>query len=467
MITARIDGLVWRAAVVPGTLAVAAIAGGCGSARVSDAPPDPSEISGRYIAAICDADMGATAFADSRLARPSESARDAMTVVGLPIAPPPGADATTWRTSVAQVPVSNSVVGPTAALAVSPDGTRAYVAETRGQAGPGASTMRDLPPGRKVTMINLDDPANPVLAAELEGLRSPAALDVHPAGDLLAIAPGDEDSDIWVVPVGATGFGDPVEWELPGLPEEMDGAKPAGVAWHPDGRHLAVTYPGQDAVAFFEFTRDGAADGAMGLAPWGAPVKVGKHPYAGRFTPDGRHFVTADLHWGQDVEGYLVGAPEGSVTVVRLSTVESAVAEGAPEVRHEVASTATVGISPEGLAVSPDGRWVVTANLRRSMLPATDPRVTMGGSLSLLGLDGKTGELISHGEFPLKAMPEGICFDAAGRHVVVTQFRSFDPQAVDGELAFFKLVPGREPRLVPGDFYVGVGVGPHGVVIVR
>lgn len=231
-------------------------------------------------------------------------------------------------------------------------------------------------------------------------------------------------------------------------------------------------------VAFYEFTRSGA-NGGMELAPWGDPVPVGKFPFMGKFTPDGKYYISTNLHWGADVADYLVGAPEGDLSVIRLSSVPSSVpaqrADGAeeeppPSVVHQVVSTAQVGVSPEGLAISSDGAWIATANLRRSMLATSDPRVTLGGSVSLLSLDYAEGTLTNHGEWELPGMPEGLTFDSKSRHIVVTQFRSLDPNAVDGELAFFKVVPamkGEGPKLVPGDFYVGVGTGPHGVVIVR
>jgi len=124
-----------------------------------------------------------------------------------------------------------------------------------------------------------------------------------------------------------------------------------------------------------------------------------------------------------------------------------------------------VGVSPESMAISSDGRYVVTANLRQSMMPVGSSELT-GGSISLLTLDD-SGMLTSHGEVELAAMPQGISFDRGNNHLIVSQFRSTDPEAVDGELAFFKLNKGASPSLTAGDFFVGVGIGPHGVVIVR
>src|SRR3546814_9629142 len=68
------------------------------------------------------------------------------------------------------------------------------------------------------------------------------------------------------------------------------------VQWHPSGRYLAVNLNTLNQVAFFQV--DEAADGKLALRAWGEPVAVGADPFVGRFTPDGRYYLTAD--WGRD-----------------------------------------------------------------------------------------------------------------------------------------------------------------------
>jgi DNA-binding beta-propeller fold protein YncE len=486
-----------RAALFAGAITPAALLllGGCTQTlEVTDTtPPLPSQITGRFIAVVCDADMGATAFVDGLLSRRSESDKDALTIVGLPLNAP-GSDEQRAQTPYAQVEVSNSVMGPPRALTLNPSGTLAFVAETRGRAGAGALRVGDLPEGRVITPIDLRDPLNPKVLPAIDVGAAPVTVDINPAGDLLAVTLAKPGAQIALIAIstdtdGNWAFGEKLTFPLAGL----DDSVASSAVWHPSGRYLGVTIPGQDLVAFYEFARD--INGAPGLARWGEPLKVGTHPFHGVFTPDGKRFIATELHWGPQVEGYLVGAPDGSLSVIELSDVPSSVGESAaaapatpesssegepavasapaaPAVVHRVADQVQVGISPEGLAISPDGRWIVTSNLRRSMLPTSDKRfIDSGGngSVNLLSL-ASDGKLTSHGEFALNAMPEGITFDAEGRHVIVTQFRSLDPQAVDGELAFFKLVtkgPEGSPTLIPSEYFVGVGVGPHGLVIVR
>src|SRR5439155_934782 len=98
----------------------------------SSGAPRLGDVSGHYIVSICDADTPATALADSKLGEHDPKAVDALTVLALPIREPE----TPW----AQISVSNSVVGPPDALAVSGDGKTAVVIESRGPASAAMTT---------------------------------------------------------------------------------------------------------------------------------------------------------------------------------------------------------------------------------------------------------------------------------------------------------------------------------------
>ncbi|MBX3404268.1 MAG: beta-propeller fold lactonase family protein [Phycisphaeraceae bacterium] len=423
-------------------LSVAALTG-CASK-----PLGPGDVAGRYIVAICDADMSATAFGTGALGERDPGARDCLTIVSLPITEP--------QTDFAQIAVSNSALGPPNALSVSADGRLAFVVESRGPAGSGAMSIGDLSPGENLAVIDLSAPMSPRLLGTIVVGVEPTAVAAHPSQRLVAVANRSPRQQLVMVAYDEHGYpiDDAMAWPLFGLDD--DSARATGLAWRPQGDGLAVTLPERDEVMFYRFGRD--ADGSAMLTAWGGPVRVGKYPYSGAFTPDGRFFITTDLQWGPEVEGFIVGAPAGQLTVIRLDD------EGA----HRVVSTATVGVSPEGLAISRDGRLVATSNLMRTFLPEEDARATQEGSLSLLTLSPATGELTHAGEFPIAAMPAGIAFDAKDQFLAVTQFRSFDPNATTGELSFWRVNrSGSRPSLEQMDFYVGLGQGPHGVLIIR
>jgi DNA-binding beta-propeller fold protein YncE len=449
--------------------ALALLAGGCqshGQRYAADPNPSPESIKGKYIAVLCDADMPATAFADGLLGARNPGSADALTVVSLPIAMPTGEE-DKWQTTVAQVPVSNSVMGPPASIAVTADGKTAYIVESRGPASPSASKVDDLPVGRTLTAVCMEDPAKPHTLASMDVGAEPRGVDVSPDGRWVAVVLNTPGSQLLIVPTSAEkALGEPLSFPLPGLDSA---ARPSSVAWHNDGRHLAVTLPDTGQVAFFEFNPD-IGGGTPGIAPWGAAVSAGKYPFMGKFSPCGRFFIVSDVKWGADVPGFLAAPAPGQVFAIRLSEKPSSVTDAGTldleGTAHQIASAVEVGISPESLAISPDGKFVVTANLKGSFLNIGDDRFTPGGSLSLLGLNADTG-LTLFGEFPINAMPEGLAFDATGRHLIVSQFRSFEPGAVDGELAFFRILEENPPRIDQILFWVGVGTGPHGVLIVR
>lgn len=416
--------------------------GGCGSG--SSAGAGPSAVRGRYLVTLCDADPPAD-IGGGFLVERNPASRDALTVVALPIREP--------VTPAAQVDVGNSALGSPVSLAVSPDGRFAYVVETRGAPSGLMRTVNDLPPGDSLTAIDLSDPLLPRPAGSVFVGAEPCAVDVHPAGDLLALVTSSRRHQLVTVPVSEGQLGDPVSWGLLGL--EDDTARPTSVAWHPSGRALAITLGERDQAVFYAFRRE--ADGELAIASWGRPLQVGRAPIMGRFTPDGRYFATLDANRSLSDAGAGHPAGLGRLTLVRVS--DDVDAPDDSRTSHRVVASAPLPAGPVGMAISPDGRLIACVTI-------TSGEGGPGGSISLFTL-GRDGSLLEAGSYPIGAVPAGVGFDAAGRFLLVSQYRSLDPAAQDGEVAFWAIRPGNPPRLEQQEFFVGVGAGPHGTVIVR
>jgi hypothetical protein len=163
-----------------------------------------------------------------------------------------------------------------------------------------------------------------------------------------------------------------------------------------------------------------------------------------------------------------------SYVLAQASTITSiafdATADGAGRVRHVVVGMAPVGALAEEFAISPDGRRVVSLNMENSFLAPGDERLSFFSSLTLLDLDPATGRLTPLHTLPFEGiLPEGITFDASGRHLAVANFAHFNPQRPISQTTvdFFRLVEGPRPMLVQMDVRVPVMRGAHVVKVVR
>ncbi len=371
-------------------------------------------IDAERIVAIADADHLASTYADQVLAPADSASRDAL-VVWSPrskTVPPVLADA------------PNSVTSPPEVLALSPDSDTAYVVERLGQRGPGITTVPQLPRGGRLTAIDLRDAARPRMAATLDLGQSPEALDLRADGRMLAVVSNTaQASRVQLVAVDGARLGRVHVFDLADLGVTGDSQGPRGsvtasaVAWHPSGKAIAVNLNTRDGIAFFRVAA--GRDGAPTLHAWGAPLRVGRDPFTGRFTPDGRHYLSLD--WGRDfaaktLDGRLPRAPS-RISVVRLADRDDA--HGA----HAVVGSAPTDRSSEGIAVSPDGRLVATVNMRETVLPADSPRHTREASISLLAFDPSSGALRPLGNTLFEGvLPEGASFDRSGRHLLVSVY---------------------------------------------
>jgi hypothetical protein len=384
------------------------------------------------VVALSDGDYVASTYADGVLPPAEAGHRDLLSTVGI----------RDGVVSSAHVELSNSVTAAPEVLALSPDGRTAFVAERLAGRQAGDTRSGQLPAGDRLFAVDVTDPGAPAIAAVAAIAESPEALAVHPDGTRVAVVSNTPVASVLqLVPWTPAGFGDPVTFDLAGLgiTGSAEGARggitATNVHWHPGGRALAVNITTQNRVAFL--TVDGTS-----VAPWGEPVTTGVDPFVGRFTPDGRHYLTSD--WGRDLAAPTLAErlPDSRST---LSVIE--VGEiGSPAPR--VVGTAESDKSAEGLAVSPDGRWVATVNMRGTALPAGSVGFDEHASVSLLRRDGATGDLTKIGDYPLAGvLPEGGAFDPSGRYFIATVFEG-RPGSPDGPgLQVYRVGPDDAPGL--------------------
>lgn len=405
---------------------------------------------GRLVA-ISDGDFAASTYGDGVLAPREAGHRDVLTVLSI-------ADG---RVTTGSLRVSNSVTAAPEVLALTPDGVTAFVTERLGERPPEGNLVRDLPPGNRLFAVDLSRPDAPRLADTALIAEHPEGLSVSPDGRRVAVVSNTANASVVHIVTFADGrFGAVVRFDLVGLGITGTSAAPrrgvtaSNVHWHPSGRLIAVNINTQNRVAFF------AVDGGEHpeLRSWGNVVEVGADPFVGRFTPDGRYYLTSN--WGRnfaatDLAGRLPEAPS-TISVIRLAEL------GAGQPRHERTQTVETGNSAEGIAVSRDGTLVATVNMRGTVFAPSSPRFQREASVSLLTFDAATGTLAKVGDHALDGvLPEGGAFDLTGEHFLATVFEGHRGAGVASGpgLEVFRVVKGARPSLAR----IGRVPLPHGV----
>jgi len=400
-------------------------------------------IEGSALVSIHDGDMVASAYVNGRLGAPETA--DTLSVLSLS------------DLSLASVSVSNSVAGAPTAVAVTPNGQFALVSESFGPVSEGGTTFRDLTPGGSLTLVDISDHSAPAVVGEVEVGSRPDGLSISPDGMMVAVALHQSDGrGIAFVPLVDGQFGTVFHATLDAIAPTQ---RVSHVEWHPTENIIAIHTVDQAVIHFarVEMTADGVT-----LTPFGNPVLTSKYPFMGRFTSDGAYYLTSNLYWGRDVVGTWTEAPDGDVTSIRLGDVTS------DEPRNFLIDRALTGKDPEGIAISPNGEWVVTTNLEVSYAPEDDPRFTPYSSLTLIDLDPESGGMETIGTYRFDGiLPEAAAFDASGQYVMVVTYDQFEGGAEGGSIDFWRLVDGDDPALVQTRTSVRVPHGPHSTTLVN
>ncbi|MEO1200193.1 MAG: hypothetical protein AAFX39_13325 [Pseudomonadota bacterium] len=414
------------------------------------------DFQGRYIVSTSDADMVASAYVDGDLG-PREG-RDAISIIPL------DGDPRDWQAYEAFA--SNSVAGPPNAVAISPNGQFAVVIETL---TPRPDTdaphsFSDLRHGNLAAVFDLSDPTNPTQVQQVETLERPIAVSFNAAGDIVAItyhpAGAGTDTPLALYRFADGRLGERATPEIDGWPA---GEQLIDVAFHPEENVLAILDTSGGATLRFAAVSDD-----LGVEVFGNVVDIDRAPYRVLWTPDGRHVVVNALYWGPDIAGTWIEAPRGSVLTVRMN----AETRDDGSMRHAFVSRVVTGVSPEGLAVSPDGRWIATTNLERSYLPYDDARITWFSSITLARLDQETGQLTEVGTFNYDGiLPEAAVFDNTGSYLAVANYDHFDDRREGSSIDFWRIQADpldlSNVQLIRTEHSVPVSRGAHSMVIAR
>jgi DNA-binding beta-propeller fold protein YncE len=297
---------------------------------------------------------------------------------------------------VAELDVPGSVVGPPFSVALAPDESLALVTANE-KLDPSDPTKRIA----NDTMSVVDLKASPPrIIATLETGKNPAGVSITRQGTLALVANRGEGSvslytiqGKTVTPAGKVAIAD-----------DKSGTSHAAIS--PDGKLALVSRDGDDRISVLSI--DGAKveytkrDLAAGLRPYGIDI-----------ASNGAFAAVANIGRG--------GGDADTVSLIDLKAKPP-----------RVVSTVTVGQTPEGIKISPDGTIVAVVVMNGSNKPKDSPFFADAGKLVLLRVSGT--DLSRFAEAPIGHWSQGAAFSPDGTRVFVGNMVEQDIQvfSLDG-----------------------------------
>lgn len=295
------------------------------------------------------------------------------------------------------LPLQNSVAGPPTNLQITPDGRLGLV----------ASSLTNQPKDAGFTAVPDDqlhvidmraDP--PRLIETIKVGRMPSGLSIRHAGDLALVA-NRAGKSVSVLRIDGT--------TVRQIAEVAVEDEAAAVVFSPDGTRAwfaknVVHKVGMLTIDGTTVTYDKKNDMPVGLGVYNLDV-----------TPDGTRVIAANTGSGSDGHAKTVSIIDATATPPRV-------------VDH-----VTVGDSPEGFAISPDGRHAVAVLLRGTSAPHAAWSYTKTGSVVLLSLAGGHARVTA--EVEAGNLPEGVAFSPDSQFLYVGNYagRTLQVFRIDGD----------------------------------
>lgn len=293
---------------------------------------------------------------------------------------------------VATLPLPNSLFGPPVNLAVTPDQRLALIADS--MAWPERADGAGWQPaaGRDLHVIDLAA-TPPALLQTLQIGLQPSGLSINRAGTLALVAnkAGRSVSVLKIADGRVQACGD------------VDVGTPVvAVSFSADGRRAFVVKTDTHRLGVLHIdesgpvprvTHDPSEDLTTGLVPFNLVV-----------SPDGALALVVDMGSPTASDGHA-----DSVSVVDLLATP-------PRVIDRV----MVEDGPEGIAISPDGRHAAVAIVQGSNNPSSEWFHHPRGQIVLLRIDGQ--RVTRAGAVEVGALPEGVAFSPDSRYLYVGNF---------------------------------------------
>jgi DNA-binding beta-propeller fold protein YncE len=317
---------------------------------------------------------------------------------GKPTASPPGKDTVSIidirdrakPRIVVTLPLENSVIGPPTNLAITPDGKLALIANSIDVVKDG-DNWKNVP-DNKLFVIDLTT-SPPAVISTIQTGKQPSGMAINRTGNLALVA-NRADNTISVLTISGKSVTLVDTVRL--APVDAPSQQASAVAVTPDGKRALVAKALANKVALLDI------DGTK-VTYKGYDMSTGVFPYNVQITADGRLGLINNTGNG--------GTPDGQVNTVAVIDMTL----DPPRVVDHV----VVGYVPEGLAVSPTGSYAVS--LMDNASGGTAPNNAFfrhdHSVAVLLKIEGKKVRKV--GETEVGTLAEGIAFSPDGRFLYV------------------------------------------------
>jgi DNA-binding beta-propeller fold protein YncE len=280
------------------------------------------------------------------------------------------------------VDLPTSVVGPPLSVAIAPDESIALVT---GNMKIDPKDPTKTVPDNVMSVVDLKDGA-PKVIATVETGKGPAGVSINRQGTLALVANRNEGTvSVYAIagkaltPAGKVALGD-----------EKSG--PSHAAFTPDGTMALVTRDGDNKISVLsiegtkvEYTK--------------RDISAGMRPYGLDISSSGKIAVVANIGTG--------GGDADTASVIDLTLKPPRVVE-----------TFTVGQTPEGVKISPDGQWLAVTVMNGSNKPASSPFYNDHGFLQIYRINGTKVTKVA--QAPIGHWTQGPAFSSDNKTILVS-----------------------------------------------
>jgi DNA-binding beta-propeller fold protein YncE len=279
------------------------------------------------------------------------------------------------------VDVPTSVVGPPFSVAIAPDESIALITGAM-KIDPADATK--TVPDNTMSVVDLKD--GPKVIAKLETGKGPAGVSINRKGTLALVANRNEGTvSVYSIAGKTVTFVNKVT-----LGDDKIGTSHVAIA--PDGTMALVTRDGDNKISVLsiEGTKVEYAK---------RDINAGLRPYGIDISPDGKIAVVANIGIG--------GGDADTASVIDLT-----------QKPVRVVDTFTVGQTPEGIKISPDGVWLAVTVMNGSNKPSSSPFYNDFGFLEIFRINGTKMVKVAQG--PIGHWTQGPAFSSDSKTILVS-----------------------------------------------